>query len=93
MNANLVVKVKEVVSEGKGMTTLRFDLDRTARPGQFVMVWVPGVDEVPMSLSYIGKTKGITVRADRGGHQGALRGEGRGDDRGPRPLRSGLLQA
>ena len=62
MNANLVVKVKEVVSEGKGMTTLRFDLDRTARPGQFVMVWVPGVDEVPMSLSYIGKTKGITVR-------------------------------
>ena len=46
MNANLGVKVKEVVSEGKGMTTLRFDLDRTARPGQFVMVWVPGVDEV-----------------------------------------------
>jgi dihydroorotate dehydrogenase electron transfer subunit len=25
-----------------------------ARPGQFVMVWVPGVDEVPMSLSGIG---------------------------------------
>ena len=33
MNANVVVKVKEVVSEGKGLTTLRFDLDRTARPG------------------------------------------------------------
>lgn len=25
-----------------------------AKPGQFVMVWIPGVDEVPMSLSFIG---------------------------------------
>jgi dihydroorotate dehydrogenase electron transfer subunit len=62
MTGNIVVRIKEVVSEGKGMTTLRFDLDRSARPGQFVMAWVPGVDEVPMSLSYMGKTKGITVR-------------------------------
>ena len=37
-----------------------------ASPGQFVMVWIPGVDEIPMSLSSI-KTKegavGITVEA------------------------------
>jgi dihydroorotate dehydrogenase electron transfer subunit len=62
MYGNEVVTIKEVVSEGKGITTLRFDLDRTARPGQFFMVWVPGVDEVPMSVSYTGRTKGITVR-------------------------------
>ena len=62
MNGNEVVEIKEVMAEGKGITTLRFELDRTARPGQFFMVWVPGVDEVPMSVSYTGKVKGITVR-------------------------------
>jgi len=30
-------------------------------PGQFVMVWIPGVDEVPMSISYSGAETGITV--------------------------------
>ncbi|QLH75524.1 MAG: dihydroorotate dehydrogenase electron transfer subunit [Methanomassiliicoccales archaeon] len=62
MNGNEVVRVIDKVSEGRGITTLRFELDRTVRPGQFFMVWVPGVDEVPMSASYIGKLKGITVR-------------------------------
>jgi len=62
MNGNEVVRITEVVSEGKGITTLRFELDRTVRPGQFFMVWMPGVDEVPMSASYNGKVKGITVR-------------------------------
>lgn len=36
------------------MKTLFFDdkLCRKAVPGQFVMVWVPGLDEIPMSVSY-----------------------------------------
>jgi dihydroorotate dehydrogenase electron transfer subunit len=62
MNGNEVVKITEVVSEGRGITTLRFELDRTVRAGQFFMVWIPGVDEVPMSASYNGKVKGITIR-------------------------------
>lgn len=32
-----------------------------AEPGQFVMVWIPGVDEIPMGLSTIGDAMGITV--------------------------------
>jgi len=36
---------------------------RNAEPGQFVMVWIPGVDEVPMSLSFIGKQQAVTVEA------------------------------
>ena len=23
----------------------------TPKPGQFVMIWVPGIDEIPMSIS------------------------------------------
>lgn len=34
---------------------------KNAKPGQFVMIWVPGVDEIPMSLSFIGERQGVTV--------------------------------
>ena len=59
-----VVVIKEVVQECYDTKTFRFDWDAEVRPGQFVMVWVPGVDEIPMSVSGIdGATKSITVKA------------------------------
>lgn len=57
---NGIVKITEVVAEGKDITTLRFALPTAAKAGQFVMVWIPGVDEIPMSLSYL--HGGITVK-------------------------------
>ncbi len=37
--------------------------DEIASPGQFVMVWIPGVDEIPMSISLIEKNRiGFTFR-------------------------------
>ena len=57
---NEVVSVKEVVTEGKDITTLRFDLNTKVKPGQFLMVWIPGVDEIPMSVSYL--SGGITIK-------------------------------
>ncbi len=57
-----VVEVMERVEEGKGITTLRFPLNTKVQAGQFIMVWVPGVDEVPMSVSYVGRKAGITVK-------------------------------
>jgi len=33
-------------------------------PGQFLMVWIPGVDEIPLSISYVGNgIVSVTVRA------------------------------
>lgn len=32
-----------------------------AKPGQFVMVWLPGVDEKPFGVSYAGEELGVTV--------------------------------
>ena len=46
-----VVTVVEVVAETPSVATLSFDRAFAFDPGQFVMVWVPGVDEVPMALS------------------------------------------
>ncbi|MDQ1278829.1 MAG: dihydroorotate dehydrogenase electron transfer subunit [Thermoproteota archaeon] len=50
-----MVEIKEVKDETVGMKSFLFydELCRVAKPGQFVMVWIPGVDEVPMSLSFI----------------------------------------
>ncbi len=45
------VTIKEIVHETPSIRTFVFDRSMDARPGQFVMVWVPGVDEVPMGLS------------------------------------------
>ena len=45
------VTITKIVEETPSIRTFVFDREIAARPGQFVMVWVPGVDEVPMALS------------------------------------------
>ncbi len=57
-----IVTISDVVKENKDVKTIRFMDPMKAFSGQFVMVWIPGVDEVPMSLSYLGEEKGITVK-------------------------------
>ena len=58
-----VVKITAVRSESHDTKTFEFHSPMNAKAGQFVMVWIPGFDEIPMSLSSIGDTKSITVRA------------------------------
>ena len=58
-----VVPLLEVVRESSHTTTYRFRADFGGVAGQFVMVWIPGHDELPMALSYLGPVKGITVHA------------------------------
>ena len=48
--------------ESQSIWTVRYGDPTPALPGQFVMVWIPGVNEVPMSLSYTGDEKGFTFR-------------------------------
>ena len=59
-----VVRVTERVLETPSTVTLRFDYPAPADPGQFVMIWLPGDDEIPMSLSYTeNPSKGVTIKA------------------------------
>jgi len=59
-----VVTIKKVVQEAYDTKTFVFDWDAEVRPGQFIMIWIPGVDEIPMSVSGItDATKSITVKA------------------------------
>jgi dihydroorotate dehydrogenase electron transfer subunit len=47
------VEIANIVRESRLVKTFFFKdrLCAQGRPGQFVMVWLPGVDEIPMSLS------------------------------------------
>jgi dihydroorotate dehydrogenase electron transfer subunit len=58
-----MVKVTQVINEAKNIKTIKFKWAADPEPGQFVMVWMPGVDEVPMSISHSGDEAGFTVDA------------------------------
>ena len=54
MNENIIqtVKIESTSQECLGITTFTFKkVGKIPKPGQFLMVWVPGIDEIPMSIS------------------------------------------
>lgn len=53
----VMLEVSEAVKEGKGQTSFFFKHHLDCRPGQFLMVWLPGVDEKPMAVSYYNKNE------------------------------------
>jgi dihydroorotate dehydrogenase electron transfer subunit len=62
-----MVKVNRVIDEADNIKTLMFSyrFDDDPEPGQFLMAWMPGVDEIPLALSYIVSKKqreyGVTI--------------------------------
>ncbi len=63
MIRTLIVPIDKMEREVHDTITYYFRADFPCEPGQFVMVWIPRHDELPMALSYIGDPKGITVQA------------------------------
>ena len=55
VNRLRIVKIQEIKRESLTVKTFIFQdkLCTKAEPGQFIMVWIPGVDEIPFSLSAI----------------------------------------
>jgi dihydroorotate dehydrogenase electron transfer subunit len=63
MNYPKVVEILEIRKETSNIKTIMFDFKYDIDPGQFFMIWIPHVDEIPMSVSYIDKRiKGITFK-------------------------------
>lgn len=66
MEAPETVKVVQVVKETPTIVTIYFKAPQVAslaKPGQFLMVWVPRIDEIPISVSSVeGDMVGITVK-------------------------------
>ena len=63
MNYPKIVEITNATKENENVKTLTFHYPIKTMPGQFFMIWIPGIDEVPMSVSHIEKNvKGITFR-------------------------------
>jgi len=65
MKCPKIVEVREIVEEAYGVKSIFFSRRDVENPkaGQFFMIWIPGVDEIPMSVSFIGENElGITVK-------------------------------
>ncbi|MFX0081296.1 MAG: dihydroorotate dehydrogenase electron transfer subunit [Candidatus Hodarchaeota archaeon] len=65
-NTIQTVKVSRVINDCLGVKTFIFKnpTDLKPKPGQFTMIWVPSVDEIPMSISACdeGNNWAITVK-------------------------------
>ena len=55
----LTVTITRIKKETPNIRTFFFEPSIAFNPGQFIMVWVPGVDEIPMALS---SANSITVQ-------------------------------
>jgi len=63
MNYPKIVEIINTEKENQDVKTITFNYPIETIPGQFFMIWIPGVDEIPMSVSHIDKDiKGITFR-------------------------------
>ena len=56
------VKIIGIIDDSYDTKTFEFQWEEKATPGQFIMVWVPGMEEIPMSLSKTARIKSITVK-------------------------------
>jgi len=63
MNIPTITTILTSTTEATDIKTITFRYPKAVIPGQFFMIWIPGVDEIPMSVSEITKdVKGITFR-------------------------------
>jgi len=60
---NRCIKIEKVCTEAQDTKSIYFrdSLCGGADAGQFVMLWLPGIDEIPMSLSRIGNISSVTI--------------------------------
>lgn len=65
MSTHKTATIKKIVKENKDIWTFFLDLKLDYKPGQFVMVWIPGLDEKPYSLSY---TDPIAITVEKKGN-------------------------
>ena len=53
----LLIEVSRTIREAKNHKTVFFEHEIDVRPGQFFMLWIPGVDEKPYATAYHSKNE------------------------------------
>ena len=71
LNIPTLHKIEELKRETEEVKTFRFhspEIAKESEPGQFLMVWNPGIDEIPISIAYASPEGELEVAiADVGG--------------------------
>ena len=63
-NIPKILKINDTVKEAKNIKSFFFKYSLDTKPGQFIMVWLLGLDERPMAVSYHKKSEfGFTTHA------------------------------
>ena len=66
LESHRIIESKIVRTDGGGSSTILFKDEKCkkAKPGQFIMIWIPKFGEIPMSLSFIDEKgySGVTLR-------------------------------
>ena len=60
MSEILMIKDCKKINSNTRRITFEWDVD--AKPGQFVMIWAPGMEEIPLSLSGVKHDKSVTFK-------------------------------
>jgi dihydroorotate dehydrogenase electron transfer subunit len=59
-----IVRITKVIDEADGIKSVFLDKKIQASPGQFVMLWIPRMDEKPFALAYLEEDSfGLTIAA------------------------------
>ena len=97
INRMRIVKIMDAKTENCTVKTFTFvdKLCEKAEPGQFVMVWIPGVDEIPISLSGIASDGHTSITVNEVGEASrALNKKEKGEGIGVRgPFGNGFISA
>lgn len=57
-----MLKISKITTENPSVKTFYFKHPLNSKPGQFVMLWIPGLDQKPFSIAYDdGKNFGLTI--------------------------------
>lgn len=89
----LILRITKETPRTKAFILAAPKIAHLAVPGQFIMVWIPGIDEIPMSLSSTDKSTGFIefTAAKVGDATKALHSKRKGDFLGIRgPLGNGF---
>ena len=60
----ITLPIKKVIDEAEGIKSFIMPYKLNAKPAQFAMIWIPGVDAKPIGISYQdGESFGVTISA------------------------------
>lgn len=79
-----MLEISDVVQEAKAQKSFFFKHSMQCKPGQFVMVWLPRIDEKPMAVSYWNKNQFAFTSSAIGKFTSALDKMKKGDKLGIR---------